>query len=149
MRMKKWLVSLLVVALLVAVAVPAVALGLGNQAWGDVDPTATPSDEGRAKELAPVDSVEVQPSEVAEAQYVAHVEFGLPNGCVKPAGYEVDREGMVFKVKVYVSVPADPTTICTMIYGTASYDVPLEGDFVSGETYTVDVNGTTTTFTAE
>ncbi|MHB1416934.1 MAG: hypothetical protein ACYC1C_16935 [Chloroflexota bacterium] len=148
MRMKKWLVPLLVVALLVAVAVPAVALGLGNQAWGNVDPT-TPSDEDRAKELAPVASVEVQPSEAAEAQYAAHVEFGLRNGCVEPAGYEVDQEEKTFKAKVYVSVPADPTTICGQVYGNASYDIPLEGDFVSGETYTVDVNGTTTAFMAE
>ena len=45
--------------------------------------------------------------------------------------------------------PVDESTACTQEYRTVDTHIHLDTDFKSGETYTVDVNGTITTFIAQ
>jgi hypothetical protein len=166
-KLRRWPV-LAAVLLIALAAVPAIAYGLSNlgpstpvqhdagdkgvdrdygSAWKSVNPTAPPSQE-MVKEPAPIEGVEIRVAESFPPQYFAHVAFGLPNSCVEPGGYEVEREGKTIRIKVSVLRPSGDV-ICAMVYGTASYDIALGSDFQSGETYTVDVNGTKQTFVAQ
>lgn len=104
---------------------------------------------GMMKELAPIEGVDVRIAESLPPQYFVDVKYGLPSGCAKPGGYEVARDGERIVVKVFYLRPSDPNVICTMIYGIGTHSVPLGSDFTAGTTYTVDVNGTTKTFTAQ
>jgi hypothetical protein len=109
------------------------------------------AEEGeRRTELAPIEGVDLRIAESFPPQYFLEVTYGLPSGCAKPGGFEVEQTGTEVRVTVNISLPADPNTICTMIYGIATGTVPLGSDFQSGETYAVVVNGETrTTFTAQ
>ena len=51
-------------------------------------------------------------------------------------------------IDVSYFMPADPNTICTMIYGWATYAVALE-NLSPGQTYTLVVNDTKTSFTTQ
>ena len=149
--MKRWLIPS-VIAVVALAAVPALAFGLGSQARAKVDPSTAPK-ESKVQVPAPINSVDIRVMESFPPQYVARVEFGLRNGCIEPAGYEVEdveQESKLIRVGVYVFEPADPETVCAQIYGTGAYDILLNGDFVSGETYTVVVNDTRpVSFTAQ
>ena len=46
-------------------------------------------------------------------------------------------------------MPSDPKTICTGIYGYHETNLDLGQDFVSGRTYTVQVNDKEETFRAQ
>ncbi|MQA00996.1 MAG: hypothetical protein GEU80_17055 [Dehalococcoidia bacterium] len=97
---------------------------------------------------APIESVEIEVLESFPPQYMASIVAGLPGGCAEPGGHEVSREGNEVTIEVMnTRPPGDP--ICTMIYSTYTVNVNLGSDFVSGETYTVDVNGTIETFIAQ
>jgi hypothetical protein len=101
------------------------------------------------KELAPIEGVDILTLESFPPRYTAHVRYGLPNGCARPGGYDVLSQADEVHVSVYYLRPADPRTICTMIYGIAEVDVPLGSGFAAGQTYAVVVNGTRHTFTAQ
>ncbi len=111
-------------------------------------PTTTPN-TGTVKDLAPIEKAEILILESAPPQYVVFVEYGLPNGCARPGGYTVDRQGETITVKVYVTRPSDPQMMCTMIYGIDKHNIPLGKDFTSGKTYTVLVNDKSVEFTAQ
>ena len=99
------------------------------------------------RERAPIEQVDIRPDGAQPGRYLAHVVFGLPSGCARPGGYEVKRLGERFEIAVSILVPAQPRP-CTMIYGTSTYDVPLPGGLVPGQSYTVRVNDREATFTA-
>ncbi|MBE0438010.1 MAG: hypothetical protein IBX56_19695 [Methylomicrobium sp.] len=97
---------------------------------------------------APIESVDIEVLESSPPEYMANIVAGLPNGCAEPGGYEVSREGNEIMIQVMNTMPpGDP--VCTMIYGTYPVKVNLGSHFVSGETYTVNVNGTIETFVAQ
>ncbi|HLF71440.1 MAG TPA: hypothetical protein VI759_04745 [Dehalococcoidia bacterium] len=98
--------------------------------------------------LAPIDGADIRVLESFPAQYVLHVLAGLPNGCAKPAGYEVAQDGKTVHVKVFNSMP-DGNPVCTAIYGTYELSIGIGSNFTSGTKYTVDVNGKTLTFVAQ
>lgn len=97
---------------------------------------------------APIDDLDIAVMESFPAQYLLQIKAGLPNGCAEKGGYEATRSGTTINVKVSY---ASPTAggICTMIYGIYELNINLGSDYVSGQTYTVNVNDKTTTFKAQ
>ncbi|HEY3079235.1 MAG TPA: hypothetical protein VGM69_04950 [Chloroflexota bacterium] len=107
-------------------------------------PLGAPSGAGA---LAPIEAVEVRTIAGNPTAYVAHVRFGLSDGCTSPGGYAVARADREVRVTVRLRRTADPGAPCAAVYGMATYDVPLGSDFVAGQAYTLDVNGQRTAFT--
>jgi hypothetical protein len=141
----KYLAALLAVAcaiilLLVVGCVP------GNS--GGSDATAT---QGTRKSVAaPIEELEILTRESAPPGYTLHITSGLPGGCAQfEAATITGRDGNTITVSVTNTLPADDETICTAIYGYKETNLDLGQDFVSGRTYTVNVNDKQTTFTAQ
>lgn len=101
-----------------------------------------PAAAGRTEVRAPIVRVALRVAESHPPQYFADVVSALPDGCTQFARFAVRREGDVVFIDVFNAVPADPTTMCTMIYGERESAVPLGSDFRPGAKYTLDVNGT-------
>ncbi|MGE0057669.1 MAG: hypothetical protein AB7T32_06770 [Dehalococcoidia bacterium] len=97
---------------------------------------------------APIDGLDIAVMESFPAQYLLQIEAGLPNGCAEKGGYEATRSGTTINVKVYYATPT-AGGICTMIYGIYELNINLGSDYVSGQTYTVNVNDKTMTFKAQ
>jgi inhibitor of cysteine peptidase len=156
---------------LLAVAMVLVLLGVLATACGDSEdsaepaetqtvtsstPDATPSDAtadpggDRVVVDAPIDEVDILVLESFPVQYDARIVSGLPSGCALFDAAEITvRTGNEITIRVTNTVPADENVACTAIYGTKETTVPLGTDFVSGETYTVQVNDNAAQFTAQ
>lgn len=116
----------------------------GADAAGD-----TSGEQRRKSVAAPIESVDVVVEQDSAANYAVRIVSGLPSGCAQFEEATVaSREGNRITVSVTNTMPADPETICTMIYRTHTSHVVLGGDLTPGETYVVDVNGTMVEFTA-
>ena len=101
-------------------------------------------------EDAPIDDLEVLVLESFPVQYNLRIVSGLPSGCAVFDKAEVTgRSGNEVTVRVTNTLPDDPNVACTAIYGTKETTLALGTDFVSGMTYTVNVNGDTIGFTAQ
>jgi len=99
---------------------------------------------------APIDELDVLTLESFPPQYNVRILSGLPSGCARFHEASVtDRSGDVITIRVTNTTNADPDVACTAIYGTHESFVGLGSDFVSGRTYTVNVNGRSTTFIAQ
>ena len=115
--------------------------------------TVTPVDPGypTVEELAPIESVDILVMESFPPQYSVHIVSGLPSGCAQFLGAEVvERTGTTIRIEVLNRMPSPNAEIaCTMIYGMHEANVMLGSDFEPRVTYTVDVNGELTEFTAQ
>jgi hypothetical protein len=100
---------------------------------------------GRQTVPAPIDEVRVVVRESSPPQVTVNIKAGLPSGCAQRESYSVSRLGDTFTVSVSNSMPTG-NPVCTMIYGVYELSVDLGRDFRAAATYTVDVNGKTTTF---
>ncbi|HEX7079724.1 MAG TPA: hypothetical protein VF329_01760 [Gammaproteobacteria bacterium] len=100
--------------------------------------------------LAPIDGADILVRESFPPQYALEIVSGLPSGCARFSRLDVAREGDSIEVMVWNSVPVSDDVVCTMIYGTARNTAALGGDFESGRTYEVHINGErTVSFTAQ
>ena len=97
---------------------------------------------------APIDDVQIVIAKSLPPQYSLSITAGLPGGCAKFDAYTVKRDGDVITVTVTNTMPSDPLTACTRIYGFNKFDVPLGSDFEAGKSYTVKVNDAGKTFVA-
>jgi hypothetical protein len=109
----------------------------------------TQPDKPTALKSAPIESAELVIRESNPPQYLVRVTYGLRNGCIQPAGYEVQRFNRAIAVKVNVEEPTDLNAVCTQEYRTGTHEVDLGTDFQSGETYRVEVNTKPITFKAQ
>lgn len=99
---------------------------------------------------APIDGIEVLVRESFPPGYTAHITSGLPSGCARFDTAEITgRDADTITVRVTNTMPADEDVACTAIYGFHESNVDLGQDFVSGRTYTLEVNGETHTFRAQ
>ena len=103
----------------------------------------------RIEVRAPIVRVAVRIAESSPPQYFADVTSALPDGCSEFSRFAVRRESSSVFVDVFNTRPANSEVVCTMIYGEKQIAVPLGSDFASGARYTLDVNGTRETFTAQ
>lgn len=74
-------------------------------------------------------------------QYFLQVKYGLPNGCARPGGHDVSRQGNIVVLTVYYETPADPNILCTQNYRIGELSIALGSDFTPGQGYEVVVNG--------
>lgn len=136
------------------VAVPALAASTGFfvRCQPAATPTPTPTGTSTATpgtlSLAPIDEVVVVRSDAETPSYWATITSGLPSGCAAFERIDAERTGDSSTISVWNRVTVPASGACTAIYGMVTNRVALTGDFVSGQQYTVVVNGQTTTFTA-
>lgn len=99
---------------------------------------------------APIESIDILVRESFPPGYTAHIVSGLPSGCAKfNMAVVVERTGNHIAVKVTNTMPVDPKTVCTAIYGYHETNLDLGTSFKGGETYTVDVNDKSRSFVAQ
>lgn len=122
----------------------------------DLTPTAEPvdapptGDSEMIEEPAPIESVTISIAESFPPQYFVHIISGLPNGCPKYNGYEMDRSNETITIDVTNRVPKPGQFIaCTEIYGFHEENINLGSDFEGSVTYTIVVNDKTETFVAQ
>ena len=110
-------------------------------------PNAQPEDPDLVREPAPIESVRVVVKDSLE--YSLLIVSGLPDGCAKFDGYELNRDGSRIEVTVTNLSPTGAFA-CLAVYETHEGELPLGSDFTPGEEYTVVVNGQVTeTFKAQ
>ena len=108
--------------------------------------------EGMVLKASPIEEAEVAASERITGAYTLNVISRLPLGstCSSFFGYEVNP-GSANSIEVTVNhlEVAQENAPCTKDLPAVSTEIPLGTDFISGQTYTVTVNGDTeTTFEA-
>jgi hypothetical protein len=103
-------------------------------------PPSTSLPAGRHAEPAPIDELDVRVAESFPPQYFLYLLAGLPSGCAEQYIHSVARSGNEVEVEVLNSIP-DGTPLCTAIYGQYELNINMGSDFVSGQEYTVSVNG--------
>ena len=106
-----------------------------------VSPESPGPESGMTEVPARIESVDV--SYESSAGYALAIVSGLPSGCAKFGGYDVERRGKVIDVTVTSLVPAGPVA-CAAIYRIHGGEVDLGTDLEVGATYTVVVNGQVT-----
>ena len=110
-------------------------------------PTPTPA---RTVVDAPIDGLDVLVRESFPPGYTLRVVSGLPSGCAQFDRADITgRRDTTITVHVTNTMPADPMTACTAIYGTHESFLDLGTDFTPSTTYTVRVNDKATTFVAQ
>jgi inhibitor of cysteine peptidase len=134
-----------------------VVLGGCERAGGPVEsPIATPtgapaSSPGADTEVlvgqAAVQTVDLLLLESFPVQVNAIVRGSLPDGCTTIDQVTQTREGNALTVTITTARPADK--MCTQLVTPFEQNVPLEVAGLPAGTYTVDVNGTTSTFTLD
>lgn len=92
---------------------------------------------------APIHEVRVSIAESYPPQVFVYIKGGLADGCTTLHELEVERSGNTINIEVTTQRPRDAQ--CTQVYGYFEKNVNLGTDFVSGGTYTINVNDKTTT----
>ena len=93
---------------------------------------------------APIHEVDVRIAESFPPQIFVYIQGGLSDGCTSFHELETERVGNTFNIEVTVQRPGNAE--CTVVYGYFEKNVALGTDFISGETYTINVNDYTTEF---
>lgn len=105
---------------------------------------------GRRIVDAPIHAIDILVRESFPPGYTAKITSGLPSGCARFHEAAITgRSGATITISVTNTMPADPNTICTDIYGYRETNLDLGQDFVSGQTYTVRVNDKEAAFRAQ
>ena len=101
-------------------------------------------DSGLEIKLAPIHEVQISIAESFPEQVFVHITGGLADGCTVFHDLTTERTGNTIKIEVTTERPKD--AVCVQVYGYFEKSVNLGSDFTSGQTYIVDVNGTTEAF---
>ena len=94
--------------------------------------------------LAPIHEVQISIAESFPEQVFVHITGGLADSCTVFHDLTTKRTGNTIKIEVTTERPKD--AFCAQVYGYFEKSVNLGSDFTSGQTYIVDVNGTTEAF---
>lgn len=101
-------------------------------------------DSGLEIKLALIHEVQISIAEPFPEQIFVHITGGLADSCTSFHDLTTERTGNAIKIEVTTERPKD--AICAQIYGYFEKSINLGSDFTSGQTYIVEVNGTTETF---
>ena len=93
---------------------------------------------------APIHEVRVSIAESYPPQVFVYIMGGLADSCTKFHELRTERSGNTINITVTTQRPREAS--CAQVYGFFEQNVGLGSDFVSGETYTVNVNDRTTSF---
>ena len=134
--------------LLFLAIIPLVGIAVLAAACNDDDaPPATP---GRIIVDAPIDDLELVIRESFPPQYAVRIVSGLPSGCAQFESAAITtRSETQITIRVTNTMPDEPNTVCTAIYGTKESVIELGSEFTSGQAYTVRVNDKSVEFTAQ
>jgi hypothetical protein len=94
--------------------------------------------------LAPIQEVRVSIAESYPPQIFVYIKGGLADSCTTFHDLKTQRFDNTINIEVTTERPK--YTICLQIYGFFEQNVNLGTDFISGETYIVNVNDKTTSF---
>ena len=108
---------------------------------------STPPEGEKEVRLAPIHEVRVSIAESYPPQVFVYIKGGLSDGCTVFHDLKTERQGKVINIEVTTERPKE--AVCTQIYGYFEKNGNLGTDFISAETYTVNVNDKTTTFTMQ
>jgi inhibitor of cysteine peptidase len=97
--------------------------------------------------LAPIHEVRVAIAGSYPPQVMVYIQGGLSDGCTTFHDLKTERSGSTVNITVTTQRPKD--VVCTQVYGYFEQNVNLGSDFVSGQTYTFNVNDKTTSFVME
>lgn len=106
-----------------------------------------PEDKAWVEKESPVEEIEVTKTSIG---YFLTVVSRLPKGssCSRLNGFDINRRSIdLIEITVtHTEVPGDYLGPCTADLPTVTTEIPLGTSFEEGQTYTVSVNGTETTF---
>ncbi len=94
--------------------------------------------------LAPIHEVQVNIAESYPSQIIVYIKGGLSDGCTTFHELTTERKDNTINIEVTTQRPKDKE--CTAVYGYFEKNVNLGSEFISGETYTINVNDKTTDF---
>jgi len=94
--------------------------------------------------LAPIHEVQVNIAESYPQQVIVYIKGGLSDGCTTFHELTTERKDNTINIEVTTQRPKDKE--CTAVYGYFEKNVNLGSEFISGETYTINVNDKTTDF---
>ena len=94
--------------------------------------------------LAPIHDVQISIAESFPEQIFVYIKGGLADSCTTFHELKTERFGKTVKIEVTTKRPRN--AVCAQVYSFFEKNVNLGSDFVSGESYIVDVNGVTETF---
>jgi len=93
---------------------------------------------------APIHEVKVNIAESDPPQVFIYIKGGLRDGCTSFHELETERRENDINITVTTERPKDAN--CTQVYSYFEKNAGLGTDFISGETYVVNVNDQTTSF---
>jgi hypothetical protein len=94
--------------------------------------------------LAPIHDVQISIAESFPEQIIVYIKGGLADACTTFHELKEERSGNAIMIEITTQRPRDAA--CVQVYGYFEKNINLGSDFTSGQSYTVDVNGTTATF---
>jgi inhibitor of cysteine peptidase len=100
--------------------------------------------DGTEIALAPIHEVRVNIAESYPEKIFIYIEGGLKDSCTTFHDIETQRNGNTIDITVTTQRPRD--AVCAQVYSYFEENVALGSDFISGETYTVNVNDVTASF---
>ncbi len=94
--------------------------------------------------LASIHEVQVNIAESFPEQIFVYIKGGLADSCTTFHELITERSGNTINIQVTIERPRN--AICIQIYSYFEQNIALGSDFTRGESYTINVNGTTTNF---
>jgi len=94
--------------------------------------------------LAPIHEVRVNIAESYPPQVIVYIKGGLSDSCTTFHNLKTERNGNTINIEVTTQRPKG--AVCAEVYGFFEKNVNLGSDFVSRETYTINVNDYNTSF---
>ena len=94
--------------------------------------------------LAPIHEVQVNIAESYPPQVFVYIKGGLTDSCTTFHELTTERSGNTINIEVTTQRPKD--AVCAQVYSFFKQNVNLGTDFISGKTYTINVNDSTTSF---
>ncbi len=93
---------------------------------------------------APIHDVQISIAESFPEQIFVYIQGGLADSCTTFHDLKTERIGNTIKIEVTTERPRN--AVCAQVYGFFEKNINLGSDFISGDSYIVDVNGVTETF---
>jgi hypothetical protein len=105
--------------------------------------STTPEDDIEIR-LAPIHDLQVNIAESYPPQVFVYIKGGLSDGCTTFHETTEERSGNIINITVKTQRPKDVE--CTQVYGYFEKNLNLGTDFISGQTYTINVNNEVISF---
>ena len=102
-------------------------------------------EDGTEIRLARIHEVQVNIAESYPPQVFVYIKGGLPDSCTTFHEFTTERRGNTINIEVTTQRPKG--AVCAQVYTFFEKNISLGSDFTLGETYIVEVNDKSTSFT--